>query len=146
MKPMSNDELIDAEEHLFGREYMDGVSRDEARVAAFGEVFTPRELVDKLLDHVDPVIFTDARKSCLDPTCGDGQFLAGVLLRRLQNNIPLDEALFTIYGCDIHEDNVVVCRRRLLCGIDNPELTILLEKNIVIDDALSKYGRSPRLI
>lgn len=125
--------------HLFNREYMSGVERDETRIKATAEVFTPKHLVDEILDKLeesDPDTFRDPAKLCLDPACGDGQFLAGALWRRVRNGIDVKTALATLYGVDLMPDNVAECRRRLACGLDDPETTELLRVNIQCQDAL----------
>lgn len=125
--------------HLFDREYMSGVERERNRVKATGEVFTPTPLVEEILDKMDPKLFTDPTKTFLDPAGGDGQFLASVLYRKLQNGIDFETALSTIYGVDLMQDNVELCRERLLCG--RQDLRHIVEKNIVCADGLRYHYR-----
>lgn len=125
--------------HLFDREYMSGVDRERNRVKATGEVFTPTPLVEEILDKMDQQLFADPDKTFLDPSCGDGQFLASVLYRKLQNNISFEQALSTIYGVDIMQDNVDLCRERLLCGRE--DLRNIVENNIVCADGLRYHYR-----
>ena len=122
-------------DHIRNRSYMSGIERDRARVKATGEVFTPTPLVQEILDTLDPTLFTDPTKTFLDPTCGDGQFLSEVLIRKIENGIDFETALSTIYGVDLMEDNVELCRERLLCGRE--DLRHMVEKNIVCHDALT---------
>jgi len=122
--------------HLFDREYMSGVDREHTRVKATGEVFTPTPLVEEILGKMDPNLFTDPTKTFLDSSGGDGQFLASVLYRKLQNGIDFETTLSTIYGVDLMEDNVELCRERLLCGSTNPKHIEIVEQNIVCADAL----------
>lgn len=123
--------------HLFDRSYMSGIERERARVKATGEVFTPTPLVEEILDKFDPEVFKDPEKNFLDPSCGDGQFLASVLYRKLTNGIDFETALSTVYGVDIMIDNVDLCRERLLCGRE--DLRHIVEKNIQCNDGL-RYG------
>jgi type I restriction-modification system DNA methylase subunit len=125
--------------HLFDREYMSGVEREQARVKETAEVFTPTPLVEEILDKMDPLLFTNSEKTFLDPACGDGQFLASVLYRKLQNGIDFETALSTIYGVDLMSDNVDLCRERLLCGRE--DLRHIVEKNIVCADGLRYHYR-----
>lgn len=120
--------------HLRDREYMSGVQRDKLRIKATGEVFTPTPLVQEMLDQLPPEVFKDPTKTFLDPSCGDGQFLSEVLIRKLENGSTFEQALGTIYGVDIMQDNVDLCRERLLCGRD--DLRHIVEKNIACHDAL----------
>jgi type I restriction-modification system DNA methylase subunit len=121
--------------HLREREYMSGADRDKVRVKATGEVFTPTPLVQEILDQLDPVLFTDATKTFIDPSCGDGQFLSEVVVRKLQNGHTLEQALSTTYGVDLMPDNVKLTQDRLLCGYE--EYRPIVEKNIVCHDALT---------
>ena len=122
-------------DHIRHRTYMSGVERDRARVKATGEVFTPTPLVQEILDHLDPSLFQDPTKTFLDPTCGNGQFLGEVLIRKIENGSTFEQALTTIYGVDLMQDNVDLCRERLLCGRE--DLRHIVEKNIVCHDALT---------
>lgn len=125
--------------HLFDRTYMSGVEREKTRVKATGEVFTPTPLVEEILDKMDQESFNDPTKTFLDPSCGDGQFLASVLYRKLENGIDFETALSTIYGVDLMQDNVELCRERLLCGRE--DLRHIVEQNIVCADALRYHYR-----
>jgi type I restriction-modification system DNA methylase subunit len=129
---MTLDQIIS---HARDRVYMSGVDRDKSRVKATSEIFTPTELVQEVLDQIDPGEFTDPTKTFIDNSCGDGQFLSEVLIRKVQNGIPFQEALETIYGVDLMEDNVKLCRERLLCGRE--DLRYIVEKNIVCHNALT---------
>jgi type I restriction-modification system DNA methylase subunit len=121
--------------HLRDRDYMSGIERDHLRVKATGEVFTPTPLVQELLDQLPPDLFTDPTKTFLDNSCGDGQFLSEVLIRKLENGIDFETALSTIYGVDLMQDNVKLCQDRLLCGQEH--LRSIVERNIVCADALT---------
>jgi len=121
-------------DHIRNRSYMSGVDRDNLRVKATGEVFTPTPLVQEILDKLNPDLFKDPTKTFIDPTCGDGQFLGEVLIRKVENGIDFGTALSTIYGVDLMQDNVDLCRERLLCGRE--DFRHIVEKNIVCADGL----------
>ena len=119
---------------------MSGIERDKARVKSTGEVFTPTPLVQEILDTLDQSLFSDPTKTFIDPSgCGDGQFLGEVLIRKVQNGIDFETALSTIYGVDLMQDNVDLCRERLLCGQE--QLKHVVERNIVCADALKYHYR-----
>lgn len=122
-------------DHIRNRTYMGGVERDRLRVKATGEVFTPTELVREILEQISIDQFTDPTKTFLDPSCGDGQFLGEVLIRKMENGSTFEQALSTIYGVDLMQDNVDLCRERLLCGRE--DLRHIVERNIVCHDALT---------
>ena len=118
---------------------MGGVEREKARIKATGEVFTPTPLVQEILDQLPQELFADATKTFLDPACGDGQFLGEVVIRKIENGSTLEQALSTTYGVDLMEDNVLLCRERLLCGRE--DLRHIVEKNIVCADGLRYHYR-----
>jgi len=124
-------EVID---HIRGRTYMGGVERDQLRVKATGEVFTPTPLVQEILEKLPLEQFTDPAKTFLDPSCGDGQFLGEVIIRKMENGSTFEQALSTTYGVDLMQDNVDLCRDRLLCGRE--DLRHIVEQNIYQADAL----------
>ena len=125
--------------HARDREYMTGVERDDLRVKATGEVFTPTDLVQRTLGRMNQNMFSDPSKTFLDPTCGDGQFLSEVLIRKVESGIDFEQALKTIYGVDLMPDNVKLCQDRLLCGREN--LRHIVEQNIVCADGLTYHYR-----
>ena len=129
--------------HIRNRSYMSGIDRDAVRIKATGEVFTPTQLVQEILDEFPQNLFSDSTKTFLDNSCGDGQFLGEVLIRKLENGIDFETALSTIYGVELMEDNVKLCRERLLCGRE--DLRYIVEKNIVQADSLEYnylFGKS----
>jgi hypothetical protein len=99
--------------------------RSKQRVADHGEVFTPPELVEAMLDLVRAETERiDAR--FLEPACGSGNFVVPVLRRKLdaarghygksefehRNHALL--GLMSIYGIELLADNVAECRANLL--------------------------------
>ena len=121
--------------HIRHRDYMSGVERDHSRVKATGEVFTPTPLVQEILEQIPVDQFKDPTKTFLDPSCGDGQFLGEVLIRKMENGSTFEQALSTVYGVDLMQDNVDECRKRLLCG--RTHLQHIVDRNIVCHDALT---------
>lgn len=118
---------------------MSGAERDRVRVKATGEVFTPTPLVQEMLDQLPEQVFTDPDRTFLDNSCGDGQFLSEVLIRKIEHGHSFEQALSTIYGVDLMPDNVKLCQDRLLCGRE--DLRHIVEQNIVCADALTYHYR-----
>lgn len=131
--------LNDVIAHARDREYMSGAQRTQARIKATGEVFTPTPLVQIVLDKLPQDLFVDINKTFLDPSCGDGQFLSEVLIRKMENGATFEQALSTTYGVDLMQDNVDLCRERLLCKQEH--LRHIVEKNIVCADGLRYHYR-----
>jgi hypothetical protein len=111
--------------HLRNRDYMSGVEREKSRVKSTGEVFTPTALVQEILYKLPLEQFSDPDKTFLDPTCGDGQFLSEVIIRKVENGSTYEQALATTYGVDLMEDNCLECIRRLYGAFNTPEINPL---------------------
>jgi len=128
-------------DHTRNREYMSGVERDKLRIKQTAEVFTPTLLVQEMLDKLeenDPTLFSDPTKTFLDNSCGDGQFLSEVVIRKMKRSgCSLEQALKTTYGVELMEDNVYECRIRLSGPNPTQEIMEIVNKNIVCHDALT---------
>jgi hypothetical protein len=133
------------------------------RIIDHGEVFTPPSLVEDMIDLVDQECERlDSR--FLEPACGDGNFLAEVLRRKLasvdkrksRNRDKWERdavfAICSLYGIDLLPDNIAACRARLLKVINDAHdaryrsplpvdatlaTTYILSTNIVQGDALT---------
>jgi hypothetical protein len=116
--------------HLRDREYMSGVDRDKSRVKATGEVFTPTPLVQEILGQLPLEQFIDHTKTFLDPSCGDGQFLSEVIIKKIENGSTYEQALNTTYGADLMADNCIACIERLYGAEECISTEILTGKNI----------------
>jgi hypothetical protein len=128
-------------EHSRNREYMSGVERDKLRIKQTAEVFTPTSLVQEMLDKIEeenPTLFSDPTKTFLDNSCGDGQFISEVVIRKMERSgCTLEQSLSTTYGVELMEDNVIECRKRLAGPDPTPEILEIVTKNIVHHDALT---------
>jgi hypothetical protein len=139
--------MINYIQHARNREYMSGVERDKLRIKQTAEVFTPTLLVQEMLDKLEeenPTLFSDPTKTFLDNSCGDGQFLSEVVIRKMERSgCTLEQALSTTYGVEFMEDNVNECKKRLAGPEPTDEIWEILNKNIVHHDALTydyKFG------
>lgn len=138
-------------------------TKSKQRVTDHGEVFTAEREVNAMLDLVkQETERIDSR--FLEPACGNGNFLAEILRRKLavvksrygKDAIYYERyaviAITSIYGVDILSDNAQECRERLY-NIWNEEYTkqckehannetrdavrFILEKNILCGNALT---------
>jgi len=124
-------------EHARNFKYMSGIERDTLRTKQTAEVFTPTKLVQEMLDGMNQELFENPEKTFLDNSCGDGQFLSEIVIRKMeQSGCDLEKALSTTYGVDIMPDNIELCRKRLMGPNPTESIIKILNNNIVCADAL----------
>lgn len=137
--------------------------KSRARVEERGEVFTAEREVNAMLDLVSTeCLRPDSR--FLEPACGNGNFLAAILERKLDelkrkyrsSHRDYEKqsivAIGSLYGVDIMRDNVEECRARLFkiwdkryktsCKTDctdeaRESVRFILSRNIVCGNALT---------
>jgi hypothetical protein len=133
--------------------------KSKKRVADHGEVFTPPWMVEAMLNLVrDETERIDSR--FLEPACGSGNFLIGVLQRKLaavEIKFGKSEfekrhysllALMCSYGIELLADNIAECRANMLevlaeyQNIDESDelyraAAYVLSQNLVHGDALT---------
>jgi hypothetical protein len=136
-----------------------GQIKSKQRVADHGEVFTPPELVEAMLDLVkDETERIDSR--FLEPACGSGNFLVRILQRKLdvvvekygksdfENRQYSLLAVMSIYGIELLSDNIVECRQNVLeiltahLKLDDEDTLLnaasyVLSQNLVHGDAMT---------
>lgn len=121
--------------------------KSKARVSAHGEVFTADREVNAMLDLVKEE--TERIESrFLEPACGNGNFLAKILERKLavvkaryaKNRADWELyaliAVGSAYGIEILQDNVDECRERLYAIFSQEYQSIFPDKNVNTDDYL----------
>ena len=137
--------------------------KSKQRVADHGEVFTNEREVNAMLDMVKSEC-ERIESRFLEPACGDGNFLAEVLRRKLAvvksrygKSVSDYEkygfvAIASIYGVELLQDNATDCRQRLFDIFESEYMQICkgkpnedflksirycLEHNILCGDALT---------
>ncbi|WP_163140630.1 N-6 DNA methylase [Bacillus sp. 22-7] len=100
----------------------EAIIKSKLRVQKHGEVFTPKKIVNKMLN------VPEIKEACenltaafLEPSAGEGAFLVEILVRKLKmvtekynNDLTTYEsysllALTTLYGIELLEDNAQTC-------------------------------------
>lgn len=137
--------------------------KSKRRVTDHGEVFTSEREVNAMLDLVkQETERIDSR--FLEPACGNGNFLAEILRRKLaviceryrRSQLEFERysvvAVGSIYGVELLLDNVMECRVRLFGAFDEvykrmymancneqcrSAIRYILSKNILCGDALT---------
>lgn len=125
--------------------------KSKQRVKDHGEVFTPDFIVNDMLDLVKNE--TERIESrFLEPACGDGNFLAPILERKLvivekkYKKIQTEFermailAISSIYGVELLQDNVEACTERLYKIVDG------LYTKIYKDKCKDEFRKSVRFI
>lgn len=137
--------------------------KSKKRVRDHGEVFTQEREVNAMIDLVrNEVERIESR--FLEPACGDGNFLAPILKRKLEvvrsryksSQTEFEKMAFlavsSIYGVELLQDNVKACIERLFNITENiysklyknkckdefkNSIRFVLERNILHGDALT---------
>lgn len=120
------------------------INRSDERIKQTGEVFTPPALVYEILSKL-PADTWLPDKTFLDNSCGDGNFLVGVIAYKVKiHKHSVIQALATTYGVDLMADNVLAARQRLVrlakkldALIDVEAAQAIVNTNIVCHDALT---------
>ena len=129
-----------SQNHMFDTlRNFDGIERSKARRRLTDEDFTPSYWVNRMLDEYPADCWNDIQNVFLDNSCGNGNILAEIVIRKMQSGLTHEQALKTIRGVEFEEDNVAECRERLLCGRE--DLRPIVEQNIVCADALRYHYR-----
>lgn len=102
------------------------------------EDFTPISIVNTLLDLASEDLFSDFSKTFCDPCIGSGNIAIEVLKRRFnycKSKEDVYNALSTIYGVELMEDNVEECRQKFVyeCLKFSSSNNIDLEDKILIE-------------
>jgi len=108
---------------ILSKKYWSGdLVKSAERVRDAGEVFTPFNIIEDMLDLLpDDSWAPHPSKTFLEPSCGNGRFLVVILYRKFDGLRPLLdsdisaeskasymlEAVSSIYGVDISEDNIL---------------------------------------
>lgn len=100
------------------------LTKSKDRIRDHGEVFTPDFIVNDMLD----LVYQETQRiesRFLEPACGDGNFLASILSRKIavvdkiykKNQFDYEKnallALSSVYGIDLLADNVSDAQKRL---------------------------------
>lgn len=86
----------------------------------YGEVFTPKELIDRMLDHLPAKVFQNPNLKWLDPCAGIGNFMI-ILYFRLMKGLEIWEPnqdkrskhilQSMLYMVELNRENIDLCRK-----------------------------------
>jgi len=114
------------------------IERSKDRVTNNNEFFTPLEdvLYGLTISH-DTNKFCDPSISWCDSCAGEGVWLVGVMLKRMQNGLRHEEAVQNLKAIDIMHDNIELTKIRLSGG----QIELLDQNNFVVCDSLRYHFR-----
>jgi hypothetical protein len=146
---------------------MDSQIKSRERVRDLAEVYTAEREVNAMLDLLGDVNLNITARY-LEPSCGNGNFLVAILERKMKVILSLKpkqrefefltlQAVASIYGVDIMQDNILQARDRMRVQIVDaysehlntmkahdgfyPALDLILETNIQVGDMLNGVDR-----
>lgn len=111
----------------------DGITRSKERITKNGEVFTPRSLVEKMMDKIPEEKWKDPNSVWLEPTFGSGNMLICMLERRIASGVEPVQAVKTLYGVELMQDNVDLCKDRIREVLRANKVKIDKKVNDIID-------------
>jgi hypothetical protein len=126
--------------------------KSRERVKKFGEVYTPKWVVELMLDAegVKELCYSVEAKF-LEPSAGKGVFLVEVLRRKFRvcrSKVDYLKALCRVYGVELLEDNVGICRENLYkvfleaTGLNSSRVAKrIVNKNIVHGNFLTQKDK-----
>ena len=96
------------------------------------EFYTPYSIVKKMMDKISSEDWADTKKTFLEPSCGHGNFIIGILYRRIvEYGIDWKTSLETCYGVELMQDNVYETHGRIIKLFD--ALDIDYDEDVAMD-------------
>lgn len=111
----------------------DGITRSKERITKNGEVFTPKSLVEKMMNKIPEEKWKDPNSVWLEPTFGSGNMLICMLERRIASGVEPIQAIKTLYGVELMQDNVDLCKDRIREVLRANKVKIDKKVNDIID-------------
>ena len=90
------------------------LTKSPERVRNNGEVFTPNAFAKIIFEKWMKVSHRKPEDVFVDLQCGQGSLLGAVLEWKIEHGLSPLDALSTILGVDIKDDNIEECRNNLL--------------------------------
>jgi hypothetical protein len=89
------------------------MTKSNERIKRNGEVFTPRWLVDDMLNKFPEDAWLP-EKTWLEPAAGDGNFVERIIERRIEMGQDPYQILKTVFAVELMQDNVELMKERAL--------------------------------
>ena len=105
------------------------------------EFFTPYSIVKRMCDKIPDSDWSDPKKTFLESSFGNGQFVVYIVWNRIQHGIDWETALKTLGGVELMADNVKETKERVIDLLDKMNITYdketameIMNKNLVCAD------------
>lgn len=92
---------------------MNPLVRSGARQKDLGEVFTPDDIIHRMLALTPDSLWSDPNHLVIEPACGNGNFIVAIISKKIANGLTVCQALQTTFGIDIMSDNIMDCHNRI---------------------------------
>ena len=102
------------------KEVGSNIERSDERIKETQEVFTPQELVEKMIDEIPEEVLKDPYNTFIDNSAGSGNFLVGLKNRLCQYHSEEHVLNHMLYAVEMMEDNHKELCERLGVSIDHP--------------------------
>ena len=105
------------------------------------EFFTPYSIIKRMCDKIPDEDWSDPKKTFLESSFGNGQFVVYIVWNRIQHGIDWETALKTLYGVELMADNVKETKERVIDLLDKMNINYdkeiameIMDKNLVCAD------------
>ena len=116
------------------------IQRTKSRIVETNEIFTSLDIVLYGLEHTYPVEhFKDPNIKYCDSCAGEGAWLVGMALKRMQHGMLHEDAISNLFSIDLMDDNREATIIRLLCN--QTHLRERIESNFVSANGLRYHRR-----
>lgn len=92
---------------------LDNTHLDTDTIKKTGSIYTPLEIVEKMMAKVEDEFWSDPTKTFCDPTCGTGAIIIPMLDNRVKHGIDPTVALKTMYGNELLKESYDILMKKL---------------------------------
>ena len=105
------------------------------------EFFTPYPIVKRMCDKIPDDDWSDPKKTFLESSFGNGQFVVYIVWNRIQHGVDWKTTLKTLGGVELMNDNVKETKERVIDLLDKMNINYdketameIMNKNLVCSD------------
>lgn len=91
----------------------DNIHLDKDTIKKTCSIYTPLNIVEKMMSKVEDEFWSDKSKTFCDPTCGVGNIIIPMLDNRVKHGIDPTIALKTMYGNELLKESYDILMKNL---------------------------------